>query len=60
LCFIGVTMDFNFYIFRIFNNTEIEQIRNTTMRDVIASVTSLSNDVMQKNVFNADGKICFV
>ena len=27
------------------------------MRDVIAAVTSLNNEVMQENVFNAEGNI---
>uniref|UniRef100_H2ZJJ3 NAD(P)H oxidase (H2O2-forming) n=1 Tax=Ciona savignyi TaxID=51511 RepID=H2ZJJ3_CIOSA len=40
---------------RLFSETEVEEIRNTTMRDVIVATTSFNLSHFQPNVFNIAG-----
>ncbi|CAK8698108.1 unnamed protein product [Clavelina lepadiformis] len=42
----------------LFNATELEEIRNTTMRDVITAVTSLQTSNLQENIFNVADSVC--
>uniref|UniRef100_H2ZJJ0 NAD(P)H oxidase (H2O2-forming) n=1 Tax=Ciona savignyi TaxID=51511 RepID=H2ZJJ0_CIOSA len=43
---------------RLFSETEVEEIRNTTMRDVIVATTSFNLSHFQPNVFNIAGSLC--
>lgn len=44
-------------IFRWFEDSDVDRIRNTTMADIIRETTSINSDLIQDNVFSTTGKI---